>query len=250
MRRLLWVCCLLLGTAVPARGDKGDSSLQTPVSFNAEDTPVVSVLNMLKAAGQLQLDVDPCVTGRLRMHLENVPLRTALEAVATSADLDVTFPQDSAKPIAVRCKPGSRAISSPPSAKGDPVRLEFRLSRLVPGRPREDLMNPRLATNREEYAEIAQESPDVQVFSLGENGETIVSQRGRRAAIGIFIPRNASETVPLRGRIEVVDSDAATRSSASFSRVFEVILPPPGQFVEATKFDLLGGTYELRVSQF
>ena len=165
---------LLAATAPSSYPGKPADPSAIPVTLRFEDQPVARVLEGLFAAGGVRGRIDPCVTGRVSIALENVTLGAALDAVARLADLEVKSGQGPAA-FVVTCRDAearSRALVR--QRTGDAVRLRFRIESIDPDGRRDVRSEPALIVPLGETAEIA-ESSDVPDYALTADGEVLTT---------------------------------------------------------------------------
>lgn len=74
--------------AAPASKSKHLTLGDKPVSIYSSALPVADILQSIARQAGLQIDVDPGVKGTLDLSLKDVPLRSALNVIASTAGLD------------------------------------------------------------------------------------------------------------------------------------------------------------------
>lgn len=247
----LAVLLLTVPPGAAAMPQRPQDPSQIPVSLNFVDQPVARVLFALFAAGGVRGDVDPCVTGRVSVTLQNVTLGMALDAVARMADLDVrrvegpaTF-RVSCRDVAARRARTRAALAGAPS-----VTMTFRIDRVEADGRSETRAEPRLVVPVGEVAELS-ETSEVPDYALADDGEILI--RSRRPSwslrVAVAAPRTGG-TPELRGILEISSESSRDPEPAvvTATQPFRGVLADDAE-VRLASVELGGATWILTLTR-
>ena len=251
------LCLLLIGLAVvPAvRGGTveltADDRLDIPVTLLFNDAPIARVLQALLEGTGVGMEMDPCVTGRVSITMENVTLRQAIESVARMADLTVTQPAPG-HTVTIRC-----AGAPPPDVLrtgGGKVELSFTIDKLAAEGRKETVDRPRLVVRTGEPATIGlQRKIRLYPDGMTQRAGIEIDAQGRESRLPSFsievvvLPASGDRLQRVHGVFEV-SSFGEDRALRAARRDFRVQLSEAGREIELTRLDFSDTTYVLSVS--
>jgi hypothetical protein len=232
--------------AAPAAGRASDPGM-SPVSLHFDDAPTAKVLQTLFEATGVRGDIDPCVTGRISISLEYVPLGTALDAIARMADLNVSRAGGPAA-FRITCKQpsGRHARGVPDVRTGEPVDLHFRIEAVDFAGRREVRAEPHLVSTVGEIAEIT-ETGNLPEYTLTDDGELIVkTSRPSWTVRAVVVPGRDGGPRELRGILEIASEASRSPESGvvSVTQPFHAALTGESE-TKLASWELFGTTWVL-----
>jgi len=251
------LCLLLAGLAVVPAAWGGtveltlDERLDVPVTLSFKDTPIELVLQALLGGAGVGMEMDPCVTGRVSITMENVTARQAIESVARMADLTVTQTAPG-HTVTIRC--AGAPPPDAPRADGGNVELRFAIDRLTADGREETVGRPRLVVRSGEPATIGMQRK-IRLYPDGitQREGIEIDAQGRESRLPSFsieavvLPASGDRLQRVHGVFEV-SSFGEDGGLLAARRAFRTQLSEAGREVEATRLDFSGTTYVLRVS--
>ncbi len=88
-RRCLLVCCLLAAAPAPGRAQQEDSGAVRTMSLDVKDVDIRDAIRMISKGYDINVLLDPEVTGNITVHLTDVPIMEGLQSLAESNGLEV-----------------------------------------------------------------------------------------------------------------------------------------------------------------
>lgn len=68
--------------------DPLDGLIEQPIDVELRGAPIADVFALVQDIAQVDIDLDPCVTGTVDLALERVTVRTMMQALASALDLE------------------------------------------------------------------------------------------------------------------------------------------------------------------
>lgn len=220
-RPLLLTIVLLLAVSpalAATAGGRPSEPGMAPVSLRFTDMPTAKVLEALFAATGARADIDTCVTGRITIALDDVPLGTALDAIARLADLNISRGTAPATfRITCRDGAGARGRGQPAARSGETVELRFRIETVDARGRREVVAEPRLITPVGESAYLAP-TGNVLDYTLTDDGELIAKPTRPEWAVRVIVaPGRSGSPREVRGILEIATEAPRASETATVS---------------------------------
>lgn len=89
-------------SAAPPSSDPLDGLMPKPIDIELADAPIEDVLMLVGDIAGISVELDPCVSGTATLQLKSVTLRTLLETLANTLDLE--YRRDANDGLLVGCR--------------------------------------------------------------------------------------------------------------------------------------------------